>query len=181
MKAGVVLSLWIAVALVVLSATGCGYSLAGRGSFLPAHVQTIGVPTFLNSTPVFDIEQMLTQRVRQEFIGRGKYKVVPQSAGADAVLIGNVLAVNVAPTAFTDQQQASRYVVVVVMWVEFRDVKENKVLYDNPGLVFRDEYDVTNASAALDPNAFFGGGSNALERIAEDFSRSLVTSILEAF
>ena len=27
-------------------AAGCGYSLAGRGSFLPAYITTIGIPTF---------------------------------------------------------------------------------------------------------------------------------------
>ena len=29
---------------------GCGYSLAGRGSFLPRHIKTIGIPTFANRT-----------------------------------------------------------------------------------------------------------------------------------
>src|SRR4029079_8127538 len=29
-------------------AAGCGYTLAGRGSFLPTTIQTIGIPTFAN-------------------------------------------------------------------------------------------------------------------------------------
>ena len=36
--------------------TACGYSLAGRGSFLPAYIKTIGVPTFTNHTTVFNLE-----------------------------------------------------------------------------------------------------------------------------
>ena len=67
--------------LVLLPLAGCGYSLAGRGSALPAHIKTIGVPLFTNATTVFDVEQTLTQRVRLEFIGRGRYKVVPDDAG----------------------------------------------------------------------------------------------------
>ena len=35
---------------------GCGYSLAGRGSFLPAYIKTIGVPQFTNRTAVFDLD-----------------------------------------------------------------------------------------------------------------------------
>jgi hypothetical protein len=31
-------------------AVGCGYSLAGRGSFLPAYIKRIGVPQFTNNT-----------------------------------------------------------------------------------------------------------------------------------
>ena len=65
---------------------GCGYSLAGRGIFLPAYIQTIGVPTFTNRTPVFNLETQLTQKVRSEFIGRGKYKIVPEATDVDALL-----------------------------------------------------------------------------------------------
>ena len=50
--------------LCVFAAPGCGYSLAGRGSFLPVYIKTIGVPTFANRTVVFNLETMLTQKVR---------------------------------------------------------------------------------------------------------------------
>jgi hypothetical protein len=46
---------------------------------------------------------------------------------------------------------------------------------------FREEYEVTTALNALDPNAFFGQESNAVERIATNFARSVVSAILEAF
>ena len=48
----------------LLAATACGYSLAGRGSFLPAYVKTIGVPMFGNRTNVFNIETMVTQSTK---------------------------------------------------------------------------------------------------------------------
>ena len=60
--------------------SGCGYTLAGRGSFLPDYIGTIGIPMFENNTTAFDVEQLLTQQVRQEFIGRGQYRVVAESA-----------------------------------------------------------------------------------------------------
>ena len=41
---------------------GCGYTLAGRGSFLPDYIRRIGVPLFVNNTPVYEIERRLTQR-----------------------------------------------------------------------------------------------------------------------
>src|SRR5262247_3825454 len=75
--------------------SGCGYSLAGRGSFLPAYIRTIGIPTFTNRTPVFNLETLLTQKVRAEFIGRGKYQVLPQTSGVDALLIGDVTSVSI--------------------------------------------------------------------------------------
>ena len=50
----------------------CGYALAGRGSFLPAYIRTIGIPQFTNTTPYYELEQVFTERVRSEFIGRGQ-------------------------------------------------------------------------------------------------------------
>lgn len=174
---------WLAVGVAFAAASasiGCGYSLAGRGSFLPAYIRTIGVPLFANHTPVYDIERRVTERVRGELIGRGKYKVEPVEAGTDAVLSGEIVAVNLAPAAFTEQQQASRYVLTLVARIEFKDLKSNKVLWSNPAWQFREEYDVTNVST-LDANAFLGQDTNALERLAGEFARSVVSAILEAF
>ena len=171
----------VAVAALMATLAGCGYSLAGRGSFLPPTIQTIGVPVFGNRTSVFDVEQLLTQRVRAEFIGRGKYRVVPERAGVDALLLGEITSITVTPSALNEQGQATRYLVAFVMSIEFRDVKEDKVLWQNPSLVFREEYEVTTVTTAPDPAAFFGQSSNAVERIANDFAKTVVSSILEAF
>jgi hypothetical protein len=169
------------VAAVTAGAPGCGYSLAGRGSFLPEHIRAIGVPLFVNNTSVFDVEQVLTQQVRQEFIGRGKFRIVPEQTGVDAVLTGNVNSVTVTPTAFNEQQQATRYAIILVMRFEFRDVSQNEVLWENPSLVFREEYDLAPGATTVDVNTFFGQESNAIERLATNFAKSVVSSILEAF
>ena len=160
---------------------GCGYSLAGRGSFLPVSIQTIGVPPFTNRTPVFNIETQLTQKVRSEFIGRGKYKIVPDATNVDALLTGVVTSVVLTPANVTDNQLASRYTLTMTASVELKDVKENKVLWQSPGLLFRQDYDVQTGLASISPEAFFGNDANALERMTTDFAKTIVTAILEAF
>jgi Lipopolysaccharide-assembly len=172
----------VALALVsLLPLAGCGYSLAGRGSFLPAYIKTIGVPLFVNNTPVFDIERRITDRVRSELIGRGRYTVQPDRTGVDAVLIGEILSISVAPVAFNQQQQATRYAVTIVSKIEFRDLKADKVLWSNPAMAFSEQYDVTTTVTAVDPNTFLGQNLNALERLASEFARTVVSSILESF
>ena len=136
---GVSLLGYAALMLTALGVSGCGYSLAGRGSFLPAYIQTIGVPTITNRTAVFNLDTQLTQKVRSEFIGRGRYKIVPDATGVDAVLTAEVLNVVLIPTSFSSQQLASSYKVQMTARVELRDLKENKVLWENPGLTFRQE------------------------------------------
>src|SRR5581483_1494299 len=130
-----------ALVTAAVTVSSCGYSLAGRGTFLPDYIKAIGIPTFINRTTVFNLETLLTQKVRSEFIGRGKYRIVPEANGVDAVLNGEVTAVAITPTSFNTQQLASRYTITMSARVELRDVRENKVLWENPGLIFREEYD----------------------------------------
>ncbi len=172
------------ILLIVLATftTSCGYSLAGRGSFLPDTIKIIGVPDFANNTTFYQVEQVLTQKVRSEFIGRGKYKVLPQDTGVDAILKGEITSISVTPSVFNESQQATRYVITVVAKIEFRDVKADKVLWQNAGLVFREDYDVaTRGATVTDPATFFGQEANALERVGSDFARTVVSAILEAF
>ena len=167
--------------LATLASSGCGYSLAGRGSFLPEYIRTVGIPAFGNHTAIFNLETQMTQKVRSEFIGRGHYKIVPDPAGVDAVLNGDVTSVSIQPVSFSDQQLASRYVITMTANVELRDVKENKVLWENPGVSFRQEFEGQSGQAVLDPAAFFGQDADALDRLTTEFARSIVSAILEAF
>ncbi len=167
--------------LACLALSGCGYSLAGRGSFLPDYIRTIGVPLFVNNTAVFDVEQRITEKVRSELIGRGRYKVQPDRTGVDAVLLGEIQAVNLTVAAFDQQQQATRYALTLVVKVEFRELKTDKVLWSNAAWQFAEQFDVTTATTGLDVTAFLGQDANALERLSSEFARALVSAILEAF
>src|SRR4029079_2201421 len=92
--------------LLGLLATGagggaaCGYALAGHGTFLPSYIQTVGIPQFINTTPYYEVENVFSQDVRTEVINRGKYKIVPDSTGVDALLTGEILAIIIAPASF---------------------------------------------------------------------------------
>ena len=160
-----------------------GYTSGGASRTITSStVPGRNIPTFVNNTAAFDAEQVLTARVRQEFLSRGRYRVLPQAEGADAVLVGELSSITLMPTAFNDQQQARRYAAQVVVRITFRDVKADKVLWQNPSLVFREEFDVvSNSGSPLDPSSFFGQGGNALDRVASEFARSVVSAILEAF
>jgi hypothetical protein len=167
-----------AIALM-MALSGCGYSLSGRGSFLPPYIKVIGVPMFVNSTPVFDVEKRITDRVISELIGRGKYTVKQEATGVDGLLTGEISSITLAPAAFTADRQATRYALTLTAKIEFKDMKTNKILWSNPSMQFREEFDVTTDVA--DPSAFFGQDANALERVATEFARSVVSAILESF
>ncbi len=162
----------------------CGYTLAGRGSALPASIKSIGIPMFTNRTSVFNLETTLTTKVRAEFIGRGKYVIVPDAIGVDSLLNGEVTAVSIVPSAFNAAQLASRYAITMTARVELKNARDDMVLWENPGLVFRQEFDATgnqSTAGAIDPTVFFGQDTNALDRMSTEFARSIVSAILESF
>ena len=165
-----------------IGAASCGYALAGRGSFLPAYIKTLGIPMFGNATPYQTVEQLFTQKVRLEFQSSRRYTVVPSDEGVDGVVRGSIQAISLAPASLNAQQLASRIRATVVVKVSFEDVKEQKTLWENPALSFSDEYELASQSgAATDVAAFIANDRVAFDRLSTDFAKSIVSAILEAF
>jgi len=165
-----------------MGASGCGYALAGRGAFLPTDIRVVGIPPLVNRTTFFDVEQILTEKIRNEFIGRGKYRVVPEAAGADAVLNAEVTSITLSPVAFTTAQLASRYQFVLTMKVDFTDARTSKPLWENSALSFTGEYDLTSSAGnQIEAASFVDQQRSSFDRIATDVARTVVTAIVEAF
>ncbi len=171
--------------VLVLGATalagGCGYALAGRGNNLPAHIRSIGVPLFENQSTTPDVDIVLTEAVRQELQGKGGYTILPQDTGVDALLDGRVVNVVLQPSAFTAENQVSSYLIIATASVEFTDLQSKETIWANPSFQARDEFVVTTGESATDPTALFAQDTTALDRLAQTFARSIVTSIFEAF
>jgi hypothetical protein len=106
---------------------------------------------------------------------------VPDAGGADAILTGEIVSATLTPVSFTAGQLASRYAFTLSARVELRDTRDNQALWENPGLIFRQEYEAQSGTSALDPAAFFGQDTNALDRMSADVARTIVSAILEAF
>lgn len=173
------------VALAAVSAA-CGYTLAGRGSFLPDYIRTIAIPLFLNRTPFLTVEQLFTEKVRIEFQSRGRYAVQPAEPGADGVVRGEIVGIGAAPVGFTDAQLATRYRFTVTVSVKFEDKTKSSTLWENPSLSFSDEYELASRTSGLsggvvDGAAFLDQERAAVDRLSTDFARSVVSAILEAF
>ncbi len=165
-----------------VGAGSCGYALSGRGSFLPSYIKILGIPMFTNATPYQAVEQLFTQQVRVHFQSSGRYTIVPTDVGADGIVRGEILSIQATPAGLSDAQLASRYRFTVIVKVKFEDVKQGKTLWENPALSFSDEYELTTpGSAGRDASAFMGQERAALDRMSQDFARSVVSAILEAF
>jgi hypothetical protein len=169
------------VIVVAFLSSGCGYALAGRGSFLPTDIKVVGIPPIENRSTFQQVEQVLTDRIRTEFIGRGKYRVVADAAGADAVLSGEILGISVQPVAFNEQQIASRYQFILTIKLAFTDTRTNMVLWSNDAMTVREEYELQQHGTNIEGTSFFDQERGTVDRLSTDVARSVVTAILEAF
>ncbi len=167
----------LALAASSLLVSGCGYHTAGRATRLPPELQTIAVLGFVNQTQTFRIEQQLTGAVVREFISRTQYRISnEESDAADAVLRGTVLSTELAPVTYDSETgRASSALVTVTAKVSLVD-RKGKVLYENRNYVFRQQYQVSR-----EISSFFEEESPAVERLSQDFARTLVSNILEAY
>ncbi len=167
----------VGAAAVIVSA--CGYALAGRGNALPVHIKRIGVPMLVNQSKTPDLDRILTEAIRQELAAKGRYTIVHDATGVDAVLTGVIRPVLMAaPMGLTQANQASRYLVTVMASLEFRELPADTVFWANPSFRLSEELPVPSGSDTADQTALFQADRQALERLARNFARSLVMSIL---
>ena len=167
------------VALVALVSSGCGYALAGRANTLPANVRRIGVPMLVNQSTTPELDQILTDAIRQELQSRRRYTVTTDTTGVDAVLSGTIMPIQTNLTGLTSARQASKYLITVIANIEFRFQPANTVHWANPNFRSSEEYDVPTGTGATDQTLVFQADRQALERLARTFARTLVASILE--
>jgi hypothetical protein len=65
------------------------------------------------------------------------------------------------------------YEVTIVSAVTIRDLKEDKILFDNQNFVFRDSFEFSS-----DPRSFFNEEDPAVERIARSFAEAAVSAFI---
>lgn len=174
--------LMILAALV--ATTACGYTLAGKGGSLPAKadgtpIRQIGVPLFVNQTGTPELDQIVTTAVRQELQSRGRYRVMPDDTGVDAVLSGTLVTLRSEAMGITAERQAARYLIRLTASVEFKEPNAKAAFFTNPAFRMAEEYDVPTGTTATDQTLIFQSDRQALERLAKSFARSLISQMFE--
>jgi outer membrane lipopolysaccharide assembly protein LptE/RlpB len=161
----------------IIMLAGCGYHTAGHATRLPASVRTIAVPMFINQTQTYHIEQILTRDVVREFLARTHYQIANDAGqSADAVLKGTVISAQAAPLTYDAQTgRISSAVVTVSMKVSLID-HSGHTFFENQNYTFRQQYQVSR-----EVTSFFEEETPALQRMSQDFARTLVGDIMEAF
>jgi len=176
MKRTVPVIFFTALLLSVCGFKGC-YKPAGRGDGLPKHIKTLAIPPFQNPSLRYKVEQRFTSAMIDEALRRGRsLNVVSSVEGADAAMFGTIKSFGFQPKLIDDLGRARLFEVIIVAGVMVKDQTKNKIIFENQGYVFRSEYEIPG-----DPKTFFNEEGPASDRLARDFARSVISTILEGF
>lgn len=161
----------------LLLIAGCEYHSVNSAVHLPSTVHTLAIPSFRNNTNSYHTEAMFTQAVIHEFNSRTSYRIVAgPDPSADATLQGTITTFQIIPLTYDNiTGQTSSYLVTVTAKLSLTD-RRQKVLWQNPSYMFRQQYEQT-----LDLASFIQEDSAATRRLTRDFAQSAVADILESF
>lgn len=164
----------IVVIFAVSGFTDCYKPVTNSG--LPKNIKTIAVPAFQFEVQGarYRVESRFTEAVIREIIRRGRgLEVQGTRENADAVVEGTIKNFSFSGVLLDRQGRARVYEVTIVSAVTIRDVKANKILYDNQNFIFRDSFEFSE-----DPRSFFNEEDPAVERMARAFAESVVSTIV---
>ncbi len=171
---GLRITILFTILLAVSGFTECYKPVTDSG--LPKNIKTIAVPAFQFEVQGarYRVESRFTEAVIKEIIRRGRgLQVQGTSENADAVVEGTIKDFSFSGVLLDRQGRARVYEVSIVSAVTIRDVKANKILYDNQNFIFRDSFEFSE-----DPRSFFNEEDPAVQRMARAFAESVVSTIV---
>ena len=164
---------WSLLLGLAVTVAACGYKVQSSVRSLPAGINSLGIPTFNNSTSQYRIEQRVTAAVLKEFSERTRVPVDSKKSGVDAVLLGDIRLISSSPVTYAADAYGSAFVVTVHVAVKLVRTSDSSVLWENPGFLFTERYVLTNKVAN-----YFPEEGPALDRLSHDFAASLASTIL---
>jgi hypothetical protein len=168
---------FVSLLLVLLTVSGfteCYKPVTNSG--LPKHIRKVAVPAFQTEPRGlrYRVGSRFTDAVSREIIRRGNgLKVQGTTEGADAVVEGTIRDFSFSGVLLDRQGRARVYEITIISAITIRDLKEEKILYDNQNFIFRDSFEFSE-----DPRSFFNEEDPAVDRIARAFSESVVSAIV---
>jgi outer membrane lipopolysaccharide assembly protein LptE/RlpB len=161
----------LTLAVMILMLSGCGYRLAARKGDTEEG-RTIAVPTFVNRTKAYRIEQRMSEALRRELSRSTGYRVTSASTG-DVVVAGEVLEYVTSPVVFTEPGRASQYAVSFDLKIVVTDTSSGAVLYQNDRMAYREIFQLAQNSGDFVPE-----DPAAWQRLASQLASSLVASLV---
>lgn len=159
----------IPAAVAMAGIVACGYSFR---SPVPAHLNTVYVPTFQNETREFQLTQQLTERVIDEFLNESRLQLVADEEDADLLVVGTIKSYEEEALSYDPGQAANPDVfsrrVLLIVDVRLEDQVREETLWEDASLRQWGEFSEEQGETRED------GIQRAIDKISEELLRHVV-------
>lgn len=112
---------------MVLPLFSCTYTFSGLSS---SQMRSVAIPVFENSTIRYGIEEVLTSKVVEAFIGDNRLKVVERGR-AQSVIMAEIVAFNREPFSYDEKEEVREYRVNISVEVTYQNLPEEEVIWED--------------------------------------------------
>lgn len=166
-----------AVLAGLITLVSCGYHVAGHSDLMPKTITTICIPSFSNATTRYKLTDRMPEALAREFISRTRYRIVPDQNTADAVLHGTITNYIAGATVVDPKSgRATAADIHVYLSINLVERATGKMLFNRPSMDARERYEIS-----VNEQQYFEESDAALNRVAQDVARLVVSSILSNF
>jgi len=153
---------------------GCGYHLVGTGNTLPAHLKTIYISVFKNTSSQPEIHRELTSAVLRSFISDGRLKVARKD-NADLIMDATLNYYKLRNVSFGSQDFVSNIIIELGVQLKVTDQVKNKIFMEKQ-LQTQWDYKSTTDVATTERARI-----EALDLAFQDLGRRLVSLLVDQF
>ena len=157
---------WIFLSMAVaVLLSGCGY----RNPYVYSGPdKSIYVTTWKNRTSDLQLDAQIYQELLKWFQKSSSLKITKTKEGADFILAGEIVSINIPSLAFDAGNTASNVRLTLIVRYIFKDLATDKVLIEKPTETWQQSYTITSDAAETRDNA-----SEAQEQIIENLSQQI--------
>ncbi|MGI9535767.1 MAG: LPS assembly lipoprotein LptE [Desulfocapsaceae bacterium] len=157
---------WIFLSMAVaIFLSGCGY----RNPYVYSGPdKSIYVTTWKNRTSDLQLDAQIYQELLKWFQRSGSLKITKTKDGADFILAGEIISINIPSLAFDAGNTASDVRLTLKVRYIFKDLATDEVLIETPSEIWQQSYTITSDAAETRDNA-----KEAQETIIENMSQKI--------
>lgn len=161
--------------ILLFCLVGCGYHFPGQSGALPAGVEKLYIPLFINKTAEPQLESRMTSRVSEVFSRNSKISQVEMPGNAEAILIGTIRDYRTNALSYDSNDAISEYRSAMIIDVALRQAETEQLLWQGT-ISWSSEY-----TAADDKNVQEGFEQQAQDEITLRVAEELLYRLLDDF
>jgi len=157
---------WILVsAAIAVFVIGCGYR---NPYYYSGPDQSIYVTTWKNRTSNLQLDAQIYQELVKWFQKSGSLKITKQKEGADYILAGEIVSINIPSLAFNSSNDTSDVKLKLKVRYILKNLEDDRIMFQKSGATRSETYAVTD-----DSNETRDNYDEALETIVEELAQDI--------